>query len=312
MNSKLIKLIQPLMKVGVILLTIVFGVTFIQMSIEGDKVAYGYTSVSESPALSMQTSKAKFLEYEIRQGTEQRGEGKQNASTGITKDIMLLTDASYVKTICGYFDLYDAFTYDIDAICKDIDIASIRANYTDPYISALNKTVSVTPLKLWASFSALSGSNSIAYARNQINIGEVDWEHRTYRGRYMIAVGAHVTMDDSAYYEDRMWQAGDVKYGSFIDIVVREKETDELFIIPCVNADCKMHTYPGGYVQSGIKITGVNRFEDESTQHADGSSVEFQGVKTESIGAVQRELNTKYELVRIIVYSQERSKVDWR
>lgn len=103
-------------------------------------------------------------------------------------------------------------------------------------------------------------------------------------------------------------------YGTFIDIVIEDTE-GERYYIPCVVADCKNHTYPNGYVQTG-KAKLRNGSIDNVPECADWSSVEFTTKRLNEDGSSRSEgLSKDYRLVEFIVYNLDASlseEGEWR
>lgn len=82
----------------------------------------------------------------------------------------------------------------------------------------------------------------------------------------------------------------EMKYGTKLDIVVLDEDTNTNYYIPAVVGDVKEHTWPNGLYQTGKQIpTGTLSIGND-----DGSTIEFMG-KT-------REGTDNYKLVEIIVY----------
>lgn len=209
-----------------------------------------------------------------------------------TADAVIQSDAECVKNVGDYFDLYNDITRDMHDIEKIIDIGKKRAEFGAG--------------KNWVSFENISGRIPNKYAVTE-GIGymrrdEVDKVNQVYRGRYMIAVGPAVMLED---YKGQFVTAEEFKYGTFIDVGIRDKN-GQLYYIPCVVADCKAHTYPTGYIQTGVAVKSNGEF-DKALAYADGSSVEFTCAIYNSDGSSRSESLKDYELVKFIVYKLEAS-----
>ena len=85
--------------------------------------------------------------------------------------------------------------------------------------------------------------------------------------------------------------AEEMKYGTEIDIIIKDKTENEYYIYAVVG-DVKNHTYPNGIYQTG------NAFPNGTDPHPnniDGSIIEFMG-KGSIIGFHE------YEIIEIVVY----------
>lgn len=219
----------------------------------------------------------------------------------LTSELFIETNATYVKTINQFFDTYSQQTLDADAVSHVVDIATIREN-----LGAKNN---------WISFEGFSESVPNKYAVEEgtgyINKDEIDLANQMYRGRYMVAVGPAVMVSD---YCGGFVTASKMLYGTFIDIVIEDTE-GERYYIPCVIADCKNHTYPNGYVQTG-KAKLRNGSIDNVPECADWSSVEFTTKRLNEDGSSRSEgLSKDYRLVEFIVYNLDASlseEGEWR
>lgn len=77
-------------------------------------------------------------------------------------------------------------------------------------------------------------------------------------GYPLVAVGPRVMNPSRQYASLDQASAGEMKYGSVIDIVVEKGGTE--YYIPAVVADCKAHTYPTWMAQSGYAVKGGNLY----------------------------------------------------
>lgn len=219
----------------------------------------------------------------------------------LTESLYIETDATYVKTINQYFDTYSEQTLESDAVSRTVDIATIRE--------------SLGAKSNWISFEGFSESIPNRYAVEKgtgyLNEAEIDLANQMYRGRYMVAVGPAVMVSD---YCGGFVTASQMLYGTFIDIVI-EDAGGECYYIPCVIADCKNHTYPNGYVQTG-NAKMRNGSIDKVPECADWSSVEFTTKRLNEDGSSRSEgLSKDYKLVEFIVYSLDASlseEGEWR
>lgn len=116
-------------------------------------------------------------------------------------------------------------------------------------------------------------------------------------GRYWIAVGPNLINEN--YSKDGEVKADDFVYGTYIDIIVSDSATGEVYYIPCVLGDVKNHTYPDGQFHTGIPYPNSS---DKSTAKADYSYVEF--ICAEDPGkSIFQGLNLTF--VGAIVYEKE-------
>lgn len=116
-------------------------------------------------------------------------------------------------------------------------------------------------------------------------------------GRYWIAVGPNLINEN--YPESGEVKADDFVYGTYMDIIVSDSSTGEVYYIPCVLGDVKNHTYPDGQFHTGIPYPNSG---DKSTAKADYSYVEF--ICAEDPGkSIFQELNLTF--VGAIVYEKE-------
>lgn len=192
-----------------------------------------------------------------------------------------------------YFLLYGKASCDNADVAYTVDIEEIRqqAGICDS----------------WISFEGVEGKIPNIYALDTRNgyIREelVDKECQMYQGRFMVAVGPAVM---NPKYCGTYINASDMYYGTFLDIVLVDTQGNE-FYIPCVVADCKMHTYPNGYYQTGKALCRNGVFEDVP-QCADYSFVEFTAGRLNADGTSRSAgLCSEYSLNRIIVYTLEAS-----
>ena len=112
-------------------------------------------------------------------------------------------------------------------------------------------------------------------------------------GRYWVAVGPNVMNPEHQSNEEI--KAEEMKYGTKIDIVVRENNTEKVYYIPAVVGDVKANSAPDGLYQTGRGFPGV----EDSFKHNDGSTVEFLGwnIKGNTVN-----LTNNYQILQIIVY----------
>jgi len=213
----------------------------------------------------------------------------------LTSQLKVVNDSEYVKTVNDYFELYSSPTLTEEDISHTVHIGDIRRSHN----TEMN----------WVSFECMEGKILNTYAITEgighMNEEEMDVHNQIYRGRYMVAMGPAVVLQD-AYSKDRFVTASEVGYGTFIDVEIKDEEGN-LYYIPCVYADCKAHTWPNGYIQTG-KALQSNGSIDYAKAHVDWSSVEF-GVDLYDAEGVRRDkgLCSTYELSRFIVYTLDAS-----
>jgi len=140
----------------------------------------------------------------------------------------------------------------------------------------------------WAMKEDRSSINRYAPKELVVNIG-TNGEMIDDNGRYWVAVGPNIMNPDHDI--TKKVTAEEMKYGTEIDIIIKDKNENEYYIYAVVG-DVKNHTYPSGIYQTG------NAFPNGTDTHpnnADGSIIEFMG-KGSIIGLHE------YEIVEIIVY----------
>ena len=116
-------------------------------------------------------------------------------------------------------------------------------------------------------------------------------------GRYWIAVGPKLINKD--YPLDGKVQADDFVYGTYIDIIVSDSSTGEVYYIPCVIGDIKNHTYPNGQYHTGDPYPNSG---ENSHAEQDYSYVEFLCADAPEVNVLEG-LNLTFE--GAIVYEKE-------
>lgn len=111
-------------------------------------------------------------------------------------------------------------------------------------------------------------------------------------GRFYAAVGPNIMYPGIVGKGIKIGR-GHMFYGTFADVVITDGS--KTYYVPIVVADCKMHTWDTGIVQTG---TSCNNTNEKYPQNADGSVVEFCGKA--GIGDTKN-----YRIVKVIVYKEK-------
>jgi len=127
-------------------------------------------------------------------------------------------------------------------------------------------------------------------------------------GRYWVAVGPSVVNDDYIHgSKDKDVDASQVFYGTKMDVLVEEQDTEERYYIRIVNGDTKEHSAPEGLYQTGVPFNESRSTDLESA----GNTVEFMGYHIIQIpdgkGGERSSVNitNNYRLIGIYVYDGE-------
>ncbi|MCR4678979.1 MAG: RHS repeat-associated core domain-containing protein [Lachnospiraceae bacterium] len=143
-------------------------------------------------------------------------------------------------------------------------------------------------LARWAMRENRLKINKYAGDLHEVIIGDSQ-ELLDENGRYWVAVGPNVMNPNHS--PDKKVTAEEMKYGSYIDVVLIDEYGHEYYV-PCVVGDAKAHTYPTGIIQSGNGFPGGC---DPHPDNNDGSIIEF-------IGKASLSGLTDYMIKEIIVY----------
>ncbi len=112
-------------------------------------------------------------------------------------------------------------------------------------------------------------------------------------GRYWVAVGPNVMNPE--HKSDEEITPEEMQYGTTIDIVVLDEDSQNTYYIPAVVGDVKAHSSPDGLYQTGYGFPGLK----DEPEHADRSTIEFIGWQI-SKGSVN--ITNNYRILEIIVY----------
>lgn len=242
---------------------------------------------------------ATYAESSVEEGIQSKADFavafKQAYFSGeVIDEISNTRNGSFVSTGSGKstgivinnrFELYDGPT-----------VASNRARVVDvrKVLEADNRS-----LRKWAmgeGFPTAKSAFANKYAFTDEGGGIVKEEcnpvTQMYRGRHLAAFGPGVVMEN---YVGQYVTLQDMKYGTYVDVVVLDDDGTEYWI-PCVVADAKVHTYSNGIYQTGIRRNQDGSFDDQSLKHADDSVVEF-CTQTSFIKGL-----SKYRIDRLVVY----------
>lgn len=130
-----------------------------------------------------------------------------------------------------------------------------------------------------------------------VNVLEDSKLYTDAEGRYYVAVGPNI-MNPNHQPEQKI-TVEEMNYGTKIDIVVLDENTQQQYYIPAVVADVKAHTYPDGNYQTNLTFPYG---EAGSGDNADGSTVEFIGY---NIPDQTVNVTNNYRIQEIIVYDGE-------
>lgn len=208
-------------------------------------------------------------------------------------EILDIPEEAPVEVVNQYFQFYKDATMSESDIGRVIEIGEMREK------AGVGSA--------WVSFEGVEGKTPNIYALTSqdgyIDEMQIDKQNQMYKGRYMIAVGPYI-MNES--YSAGYISAGEMQYGTYVDVVLRNKAGEE-FYIPCVVADCKAHTYPNGFYQTGkmLQRDGTVEYVPECVDY---SSIEFTAGRLNTDGSSRSAgLCEEYTLVRIILYTLEAS-----